>query len=296
MHIYSVYYQVQLVCIYMIIGFLGKGGSGKSTLAYRFTQYLHSKGNDVLAIDADHNMDLSYNFKLINEIPYVGQSISHIRKVMNLEECENYANVFLREAQPPVFSIDPLDSYTKQWSVEIDSRLRLMTAGPHTEGILHGGGCSHTLYTPLKIYLPLLNLKEDQYVVIDEKAGTDSVGTGITTGFDFVFVCVEPTLHGIKAAKQIATLLDFFDTPHAFVWNKVRNEKDRELLEDNIKEKSFIFTHMDYFSNPEEKIKENEERELENMLSHAKGKLEGVSRRYDRTKEKFKRNHTYKLQ
>jgi len=280
----------------MIIGFLGKGGSGKSTLAYRLTEYIHSKGNNVLAIDADHNMDLSYNFKVVNEIPYVGQSMSHIRKIMNLDEGENYANVFLRETQSPVFSIDPIDSYTEQWSVSVTPRLRLMTAGPHTEGILHGGGCSHTLYTPLKIYLPLLDLKEDQYVVIDEKAGTDSVGTGITTGFDFAFVCVEPTLHGIKAAKQIATLLDFFNTPYAFVWNKVLNEKDRELLEDNIKEKSFIFTHLDYFSNPEEKIQENEEKELGNMLSYAKSKFEGSSKRYDRTKAKFKRNHTYKVQ
>jgi MinD superfamily P-loop ATPase len=116
------------------------------------------------------------------------------------------------------------------------------------------------------------------------------------SGFDFEFVCVEPTPHGIKAAKQIATLLDFFNTPYAFVWNKVRNEKDRELLEDNIKERSFIFTYMDYFSNPEEGIQENEEKELGNMLSYAKSKNEGSSRRYDRTKEKFKRNHTYKVQ
>lgn len=277
----------------MIIGLLGKGGSGKSTLAYRLTQHIHSKGNHVLAIDADHNMDLSYNFNITKEIPYVGQSMSHIRKIMNLTEEEDYANVFLRGTLPPLFSIDPLDSYTERWSVNIDSRLRLMTAGPHTEGILHGGGCSHTLYTPLKIYLPLIDLKENQYVVIDEKAGTDSVGTGITTGFDFVFICVEPTPHGIKAAKQIATLLEFFGTTYAFVWNKVRNEKDQQLLKDNIKEKSFVFMHRDYFSNPEDKIQEKEEQELGNMLSYAKSKFEGVSKRFDQTKTKFERNHTY---
>ncbi len=276
----------------MIIGFLGKGGSGKSTLAYRFAQYLEKKST-VLAIDADHNMDLSYNFRVTAEVPYIGQSMSHIRKIMNLEEEENYANVFLKENQSPLFLIDPPDSYTEKWSIRISPKLRLMTAGPHTEGILHGGGCSHTLYTPLKVYLPLLQLKENQYVVIDEKAGTDSVGTGITTGFDFAFVCAEPTPHGIKTARQIATLLDFFNTPYAFVWNKVRNDKDYALLESTLKEKRFAFMFKDYFSNPEENLQIEEEQELEKMLSYAKDRFEGVSKRLEKTKAKFQRNHQY---
>ncbi len=283
----------------MIIGFLGKGGSGKSTLAYRFAQYIHSQGNTVLAIDADHNMDLSYNFKITEDIPYIGQSMHQIRKIFKLNEEEGYDSIFLNDrsenGSTPLFSIDPLDSYTEQWSTAIDSRLRLMTAGPHTEDILHGGGCSHTLYTPLKVYLPLLDLKEDQYVVIDEKAGTDSVGTGITTGFDFVFVCVEPTPHGIKTAKQIANLLDFFKTPYAFIWNKVRNEKDHQTLEANIKDKSFVFAHTEYFSNPKEAVQKNEEQELKSMLSYANNKFEGGAKRLARTKEKFRRNTLYKV-
>ena len=45
----------------MRVAFLGKGGSGKSTMATAFVQELRSRGMQVLAIDADHNMDLSYN-------------------------------------------------------------------------------------------------------------------------------------------------------------------------------------------------------------------------------------------
>jgi len=59
----------------MKIAFLGKGGSGKSTLATAAVRHLHSTGRHVLAIDADHNMDLSFNLGADGErvavIPYV---------------------------------------------------------------------------------------------------------------------------------------------------------------------------------------------------------------------------------
>mgnify|MGYP003893631969 CR=1 FL=1 len=42
----------------MKIAFIGKGGSGKSTVSWLATQMLVSEGRKVLAIDADHNMDL----------------------------------------------------------------------------------------------------------------------------------------------------------------------------------------------------------------------------------------------
>lgn len=48
----------------MKIAFVGKGGSGKSSLSWLFVKTLESSGSDVLAIDADHNMDLTSNLGL----------------------------------------------------------------------------------------------------------------------------------------------------------------------------------------------------------------------------------------
>jgi CO dehydrogenase maturation factor len=42
----------------MKIAVVGKGGSGKSTLSWLIIHYLHEQNQNVLAIDADHNMDL----------------------------------------------------------------------------------------------------------------------------------------------------------------------------------------------------------------------------------------------
>jgi CO dehydrogenase maturation factor len=57
----------------MIIGFFGKGGSGKTTTCFSFLELSKTCFKDVLAIDADHNMDLAYNLGVENIEPFVGK-------------------------------------------------------------------------------------------------------------------------------------------------------------------------------------------------------------------------------
>lgn len=104
-----------------------------------------------------------------------------------------------------------------------------MASGPHTETVLHGNKCSHSLSTSLKVYLPFLELKENEAVVIDEKASSDAAGTGVPTGFTLSYIVAEPTPHSIKAAHQIAKTLDFYDAPYEFVLNKVANKEQENF-------------------------------------------------------------------
>ncbi len=57
----------------MIIGFFGKGGSGKTTTCFHFLNTVYQEYAEALAIDADHNMDLSYNLGVEHPETYVGQ-------------------------------------------------------------------------------------------------------------------------------------------------------------------------------------------------------------------------------
>lgn len=211
----------------MILGFLGKGGSGKTTLATLMVKYLAEKGNTVLAIDNDHNMDLAFNLGQENGMPYVGQSIQEAYDAVGIA----YTLDILEKPDTSVFSLSPIDPFTHKYSKELSSNVRLMVSGPHTEKIMSGAQCSHALTMPLKVYLPFLSVKSGEYVVVDEKAGADGVGTGITTGFNAALVVVEATRHGLKAGLQIATMLEFYKTPYAFVLNKVRNNEILEEIE-----------------------------------------------------------------
>ncbi len=279
---------------YMIIGFLGKGGSGKSTLSTQFTHFLNTKGI-VLAIDADHNMDLTYNLGQTEEMPYIGHGLNDVLRALKVDQHHTYRDIFDREDVSPLFHLDPVDELTTKLSVLLPSNIRLMSTGPHNEDILYGKSCSHILTTPLKVYLPLLEVHNNEFVIIDEKAGTDGAGTGVVTGFDVAVIAVEPTRYGIKAAKQIAEILDFYQTPYVFVANKVFDEDDKTLIQEDLPEVAGFVPFEKSLARTPDSLSEG----LQDVLETIYAKLEEIYRktgntRLERTKEKFIKHKEYR--
>lgn len=286
----------------MIIGFLGKGGSGKSTLSHLYTRYLLSKGKTVLAIDSDHNMDLTYNLGVDNDsFPYFGTDGTAFmlenfgENGMNYET-HVYSDLF-RQSVHPEFSLSPEDKFTKKYSRQVSDKLKVMSSGPHNDIILHGNRCSHSLSTPLKVYLPFLKLREDESVVVDMIASSDAAATGIPTGFSFAIVSVEPTIHSVKAAEQIMEHLSFFNVPHGYVINKSTN-KD----EDSVFIKSHLgtdpLTAFEFnadMSKPENHLPEKFSEQLEDIYKHVSDFIsENGDNRKSLSTEKISRNKTYK--
>jgi CO dehydrogenase maturation factor len=209
----------------MKIAFLGKGGSGKTTLSTALVKHMHAGGMNVLAIDADHNMDLSYNLGADPTL-FLGSDPDLIKEYVGMKREDTFANTLqTAEGKGIVFTLDPLDAFTKSVSMTIDKNLTLMTAGPHTDRIRTQEACSHSLAAPLKVYLPLLLLKENEVVVIDERAGTDPVATGILKGVDLAVIVEEPTVYSQRVARQIALELKIADVAHIIVENKINGEE-----------------------------------------------------------------------
>ncbi len=279
----------------MILGFLGKGGSGKSSVATQIALYLHSeKEMKVLAIDADHNMDLSYNLfngEIPSDVKYFGSSLKEITRYLGLSDDEKYDRVFQAEI-PKRFSLSLMDDITKGFCFNRDDGMKVMIAGPQTDTVLYGQSCSHSLTTPLKIYLPLLELGENEYVVVDEKAGADGVSTGIVTGIDVGIIVCEPALHSIKTAKQIAKLMDFYQTPYVFVGNKIQSQEDIDFIIDTLGEEP-IACLPDFPGvkrNPGSIIPQWSS---EVMKVLAKAQEVNNNNRLNRTMEKFRRNREF---
>lgn len=209
----------------MKIAFLGKGGSGKSTFATAMVRYLHESGRRVLAIDADHNMDLSLNLGVESPPVFLGSDPTLIKRHVGLPESAGFLDARKAATDRGIaFRLSPLDEFTSQIASEIAPNLFLIAAGPHTDIVRSGEHCSHSLAAPLKVYLPRLVLAEGEAVVIDERAGTDPVATGILKGVDLVIIVAEPTVHSVRVARQIAHELSLAGVPFAFVANKTEGE------------------------------------------------------------------------
>ncbi len=205
----------------MKVAFLGKGGSGKSTMATTFVRLLRSLGIQVLTIDADHNMDLSYNLGATPSL-FLGSDPDLIKVHAGRSREDTFADALVSGKEAGlVFSVFPADTFTEQTSIELESGLRVMTAGPHTDRVRSQEACSHSLAAPLKVYLPLLQLKEKEAVVIDERAGTDPVATGILSGVDLAVIVREQTVNSRRVAQQIEEELAIAGIPFVVVENKV---------------------------------------------------------------------------
>ncbi len=272
----------------MILAFLGKGGSGKSTLSSLMVNYLHKQQNKVLALDLDHNMDLSYNLASGAEDAFPafvsGDTKPFLEHASGSQGHETIQDYFSKSQVRNHFELDAPDQPHNQYRKEIRPGLSLMVAGPHNEDIKFGQKCSHSLTTPFKVFLPLLARKKGQFVVVDEKAGSDGAGTGVCTGFDLAVVIAEPTVHSVKAARQIAELLSFFDTPHVTVMNKVKDRAHAEKMAADLPRPPIAyFTH-------DEDPKIHEEG-LTAILDFAK-RIERVygDTRLIRTQQKYQRN------
>lgn len=277
----------------MILGFLGKGGSGKSSVSSQMALFLNSYGKHVLAIDADHNMDLAYNLSggEMPTVQYFSQSLPTFQHSVGLEEGQKYNEAFLNTTSQR-FLLNPLATEIKEYSVELASEIRLMIAGPQTEYVLYGTHCSHSLTTPLKILLPLLELQENEIVVVDEKAGADGVSTGIITGIDVGVIVCEPAFHSIKTAKQIAELMDFYDTPYVFVGNKVTTREDQDFLVSELGQEPVVFlTESSSLKRNPSAVVPKWQAELKTITEAAATR--NKKNRLERTVAKFKRNKKF---
>lgn len=290
----------------MIIGFLGKGGSGKTTLATMYTKYLLHKGNfvhlnienfdgnNVLALDNDHNMDFKFNLGYDGDMNWMGQSLQEIFDTINIKNTKDVADI----DEEHLFSLSPLDDLTKKYSEEIidgesGNTLRLMAAGPHTSEMMYGNMCSHGLTTPLKVYLPFLKIDDHEYVIVDEKAGTDGVGTGVTTGFNLAIVVAEYTTHGVKAAMQIIDMLNFYKTPYIVCVNKIKDGEDRHIYDNDFinMKKDVMISHF-IFGEEAHLLKSSEEtrKEFDKIYKYA---LTLRDDRKERTKNRIKKQKDY---
>ncbi len=202
----------------MKIAVAGKGGTGKTTFAGVLARILDEKGHNVIAIDADPDMNLHTSLG-ITELP------TPVSRLKELIEERTIMESGLYRLNPKVN--DLIDNFSVK-----KNKIRLLVMGTVESG---GGGCVCPESTFLRALLRHLILKEEDWVILDMEAGIEHLGRKTAENVDLMAVIVEPGQRSIDTANRIKELSTEIGIKNILaVANKITDEDQVEFIKSSI--------------------------------------------------------------
>ncbi|MFQ6050674.1 MAG: AAA family ATPase [Candidatus Hydrothermarchaeota archaeon] len=202
----------------MKIAVAGKGGTGKTTFSGILARILDEEGKNVIAIDADPDMNLHTSLG-ISELP------TPVSKLKELIEERTVMGSGLYRLNPKVN--DVLDNFSIK-----KNKIRLLVMGTVETG---GSGCVCPESTFLRALLRHLILKEEDWVILDMEAGIEHLGRRTAENVDLMVVIVEPGQRSIDTANRIKELSKGIGIKNiAAVANKITHDEQIEFIKSSI--------------------------------------------------------------
>ena len=136
------------------------------------------------------------------------------------------------------FKLNPkVNDLPEKLSVEVDG-IKVMVMGGVKKG---GAGCICPESVLLKNLVNHIVLARDEVVVLDMEAGLEHLGRATAMAVDRLVVVVEPGRRSLETAYNIQKLAgDIGLKKLSFVGNKIRSDKDRDFLLDNMPGLQFL--------------------------------------------------------
>ncbi len=214
----------------MKIAVSGKGGVGKTTFASFLIKALALEGRKVLAIDADPDANLAQALGVRDSDEIV--PISQMKELIE-ERTEAKAG-----AMGQFFKLNPkVDDLPEKLSVEANG-VKVMVMGGVKKG---GAGCICPESIMLKTLVSHIVLARDEAVILDMEAGLEHLGRATAMSVDQLIVVVEPGRRSVETAYQIRKLAgDIGVKKLNFVGNKIRTDKDKAFLKEQMPDFQFL--------------------------------------------------------
>jgi CO dehydrogenase maturation factor len=182
----------------MKIAFVGKGGSGKSTLTALFIRHLQKRGRDILALDADLNMNLA---GLLGVSFPPGKALARPENADAVRGWLKGGNALIPDISKflPTTPPGPGSNLVRRFdepgladfAIGAGPRTRLMTVGTYDgEGI--GQTCYHSHLFVAENMLSHTETGDAFDVVCDMVAGTDAFAYSLHLQFDAIVLIAEP--------------------------------------------------------------------------------------------------------
>ncbi|MFH1287606.1 MAG: AAA family ATPase [bacterium] len=212
----------------MKIAVSGKGGVGKTTLVSLLAFVFASKGNKVLAIDADPDSNLGLS---------LGLSLKETKDILPLSEMKELI-AERTGTKPgisnPFFKMNPkVDDIPEKYGKSINNDIKLLVLGGLKTG---GAGCFCPENALLKTLLKHLLVNREEIVLIDMEAGIEHLSRGTAQSVDALIIVIDSGIKSLQTAYTIERLAKELTIKNIFiVVNRIRTDEEKKKVQDEIK-------------------------------------------------------------
>lgn len=220
----------------MKIAVAGKGGVGKTFISGTLARLLARDGYNVLAVDADPNINLAYSLgvpmDLADAIVPLTENEELIREKTGLGPDETLG---------PIYNMSPsVDDIVDRFGVNAPDGVKLLVMGTVRGG---GTGCMCGANALLRVLIQHMLIQREDVLVMDMVAGLEHLGRGTARRMDTMLAVVEPRMKSMDTLKRILRLAEEIEIKDVLaVGNKIKNPREREFIESNLEKMGIPLT------------------------------------------------------
>lgn len=206
----------------------GKGGVGKTSLTALLARLLARDAWQVLALDADPQMNLPYALGLPHDqaraLTPLSQNTDYVEEKTGARPSSGWGLFF--RLNPDVADV------VERFGVTGPDGVRLLVMG---NTVQPAAGCLCPENTLLAAVANAVSLRRGEAILLDTQAGVEHFGRALAHGFRHAVVVTDPTFNGVQVALHAARLARGLGIPALhLVVNRVRGGRDeahvREIL------------------------------------------------------------------
>ncbi|MCJ7732879.1 AAA family ATPase [Candidatus Bathyarchaeota archaeon] len=208
----------------MKIAVAGKGGVGKTFVSATLSRILARDGYNVLAVDADPNLNLAYSLGVGYD---VADNIVPLSE--NNDLVKEKTGVAPEEALGNMFNMNPrVNDVIDRFGVNAPDNVKLLVMGTVKGG---GTGCMCGANAMLRVLIQHMLIQRGEVLVMDMVAGLEHLGRGTARRMDAMLVVIEPRMKSVDTVKRILKMAEQIEVNTVLaVGNKVMRPKDEEFI------------------------------------------------------------------